>query len=400
VLLAVATVVLLVVAGLAFLVLRRDAVVISPGTTGSPQAQPANAARALADLVTAVEDADPGAGAGIGDTGSAVLISQVVENATKLRVSDFALRYVDEVGAVRPDGTWEAAVDVTWRFDGFDDRTVSEEVLMGFRAVGDGARVTSLGGGERRTPLWFVGALEVRRTATTLVLVHGTAQEADLLSGRAVAAVPVVRRVLPDWDGRLVLEVPASGDELDSVLDAAPGTYTNIAAVTATVDGSTTAGSPVHVFINPAVYDGLEPVGAQVVVSHEATHVATLAPLHSLPVWLLEGFADYVALRDVDLPLSTTAGQVIAEVRTDGAPDALPDQSDFDTGSADLGGAYEAAWLVCTTLADRAGEQALVQTYERVSDGGALPAVLEAASGLTVEQLTAAWRARLTGLAG
>ena len=37
-------------------------------------------------------------------------------------------------------------------------------------------------------------------------------------------------------------------------------------------------------------------------MSHEAVHVATEAARSTMPLWLLEGFADYVALRDVDLP--------------------------------------------------------------------------------------------------
>ena len=42
---------------------------------------------------------------------------------------------------------------------------------------------------------------------------------------------------------------------------------------------------------------------------------ATIAP------WLVEGFADYVALRDVDLPVTTRAAQIIGQVRRDGVPD-------------------------------------------------------------------------------
>ncbi len=121
-----------------------------------------------------------------------------------------------------------------------------------------------------------------------------------------------------------------------------------------------------HVFVNPDVYDGLEPVGGQVVISHEATHVATGAPLTSgVPLWLLEGFADYVALHDVDLPITTTAGQIIQQVRTDGAPDHLPGQPEFDQADAHLGAAYESAWVACLVLADAGGQDALVRLYER-----------------------------------
>lgn len=394
-------VVVVLLAGLGlWWVLRPDAYVVTTDRQSSPRARPVEAARALSGLVLAVDERDSAAASALGDPTSAALLGDVVANARKLQVADFDLRYVDEVGAVRADGTWQGAVEVAWRFQGYDDEVVREEVLVGFAPVADRVAITSLGGGDRRTPLWFTGPLEVRRSPTSLVLVDGTAAEADLISARAVAAVPIVRRVLPAWDGPLVIEVPESGAELDALLAAKPGSYTNIAAVTATVDGSVTAGAPVHVFLNPLVYDPLEPVGAQVVISHEATHVATDAPLHTLPVWLLEGFADYVALRDVDLPLSTTAGQIIAQVRRDGPPDALPGPAEFEQTSGGLGAAYEAAWVASTTLADRAGERALVRTYQQVSEGADLAAALEANAALTVDQLTRAWRTRLSGLAG
>ena len=197
-----------------------------------------------------------------------------------------------------------------------------------------------------------------------------TSAEADLVAGRAEAAVPVVRDVLPQWDGKLVVEVPGSEEALDAALGAEPGSYADIAAVTASVDGTITPDSEVHVFVNPDVYDDLEPVGGQVVISHEATHLATGAPLTSgVPLWLLEGFADYVALHAVDLPITTTAGQIIQQVRADGAPDHLPGQPEFDQADSHLGAAYESAWVACLVLADAGGQDALVRLYEAVSRG-------------------------------
>ena len=54
-------------------------------------------------------------------------------------------------------------------------------------------------------------------------------------------------------------------------------------------------------------------------MSHEATHVATGAALSTMPTWLLEGFADYVALAHVDLPVSVTASQILGQVRKHGS---------------------------------------------------------------------------------
>ena len=332
----------------------------------------------------------------------------MVGNAEELQVEEFTARYVDAVGAVDPAGRWQAAVDMTWRFDGFDTEPVHEEVLVGFQiaetdpdgAPGGTVGIASLGGGDRRSPLWLSGPLEVRRSDRSLVLLAGSAAQADLVAQRADAAVPAVQQVLPRWPGRLVVEVPGSEAGLDAALAAEPGTYANIAAVSASVDGTLTPDSQVHVFINPTVYAGLEEVGGQVVMSHEATHVATGAPLTAgVPLWLLEGFADYVALHDVDLPLSTTAGQIIEQVRRDGPPDHLPGQAEFDETATHLGAAYESAWVACVVLADEGGEDALVRLYAQVSRGRELAGQLRALFGITEAELTARWQARLRDLA-
>ena len=272
---------------------------------------------------------------------------------------------------------------------------------MQFGFVWDGTRaeIASVGGGGWRSPVWMTGPVAVRRTPATLTLVAGTRRELAAVSRRAEAAVPVVRRVLPRWRPRLVVEVPSSEQALDDALGAEPGTYAAIAAVTTSVDGSQAPGSPVHVFVNPDVYDDLRPTGAQVVISHEAVHVATGAERSSAPLWLAEGFADYVALRDVDLPLSITAGQIIARVRRHGAPQQLPGPVEFSTSQSHLGAAYESAWLACRVLAQRGGEQRLVTLYRAVDRGLPLATALARGFDWSEQDLVAAWRAELQRLA-
>jgi len=135
------------------------------------------------------------------------------------------------------------------------------------------------------------------------------------------------------------------------------------------------------------------------VMSHEAVHVATDAATSDTPLWLLEGFADYVALRDVDLPISTTAGQVIEQVRRDGPPDHLPGGAEFDTTTTQLGAAYESAWLACRLLARTGGERALLRLYRMVDGGRELAPSLRATFGLSPGGLTRAWRRSLSDLA-
>jgi hypothetical protein len=402
------TTLVVVVALVAWLLVRSEQYVAPTPTGSAPTADPGGAARALRGLQDALTTGDADAVRALappGDPGAGELLAAVADNAAELRVEEFTARYVDEVGAVDPAGRWQGAVDMTWRFGGFDAEPVHEEVLVTFQVEDAGedgtVGIVGLGGGDRRSPLWLSGPLEVRRSAQALVLVAGTAAEADLVAGRADAAVPVVQRVLPDWPGRLVVEVPASEAGLDAALAADPGTYGAIAAVSASADGNLTPDSEVHVFVNPTVYDGLDPVGGQVVMSHEATHVATGAPLSSgVPLWLLEGFADYVALRDVDLPISTTAGQIIAQVRRDGPPDQLPGQTEFDATATHLGAAYESAWVACLVLADAGGQDALVRLYDQLGHGRDLAGQLRSLFGLTEAELTARWQQRLQDLSG
>ncbi len=359
------------------------------------------AAEALAALVEAVAQRDPDAAVALAapdDADARAQLQAMAGNADLLRVTDFTLRYVDEISGAA-DGAWTAAVDSSWAFSGFDRDPARTEILVGFRVDGDAVHIDSLGGGDRRTPLWLTGPVTVRRSPRTLVLATGSPGRLDAYARAAEAAVPVVRRVLPDWRTGLVVEVPADLEQLGRALAVEGSTYEAIAAVTTSPDGSLAPQSPAHVFLNREVYDELGPVESQVVMSHEAAHVATDAPSSLSPPWLLEGLADYVALRDIDLPDSVTAGQIIRQVRKQGPPEALPGSQDFGTGDTHLGAVYEAAWVVCRVLAERGGQDALLALYEATSDDGRLQPALREEFGWSDADLVTAWQQRLRALA-
>ncbi|HEX3930704.1 MAG TPA: hypothetical protein VHW64_08370 [Nocardioides sp.] len=364
-----------------------------------PHADPTAAARLLTRLQSAVRHREVTAGGTLGSSDSAVAVLRgVVRNAGALHVADFSLRYVDEAGAVSPSGAWAADVATTWRFAGFDRRTERLEVHVRFAPDGSHLGIAGIGGGDRRSPLWLSGSLQVRRSARSLVLVAGSAARADRFAALARRAVPQVRRVLPAWRGGLVVEVPASQDGLDAALDAHRGDYAGIAAVTTTVDGSRSRASPSHVFVNPEVFDPLEPRGAQVVITHETTHVATDAATSTAPTWLVEGFADYVALSAQRLPLSTSASRIIALVGRDGVPRGLPTQAEFAPGSPHLEARYESAWLACRLLAADGGVNALVRFYRAMDAGGSLGPELVRSFGFGPATFVRQWRGVLQHL--
>ena len=165
------------------------------------------------------------------------------------------------------------------------------------------------------SPLWLSGPVEVRRTARHA----GAGRRRGARRGRRrrtppgrAAAVPVVRRVLPRlaaaaWSSRCRRSVDrrstrALGADAGDVRPDRGGDDLRRRR-------RSRPDAPVHVFVNPEVFGGLRPdrrAGRDEPRGHPRRHRRLARS--TMPLWLLEGFADYVALRDVDLPLSTTAG--------------------------------------------------------------------------------------------
>ncbi|TIC88690.1 hypothetical protein E8D34_03175 [Nocardioides sp. GY 10113] len=367
----------------------------APATTRDESA----AASTLVALERALSagDAD-GAGSLAADDRVRRQLAAAATNVRRVRLVDIRLRYLASTGAQRGDGEWTASAELSWRYAGYDDGVARREVEVAFTA--DGESVARLGGGGAATPIWAAGPVAVARGPRYLVVSRGGAARTERLARLARAAVDSVGATLGGAPS-VVLEAPRSAAELHRALAAGAHQYDAVAAVTAPVDGSVADDAPVHVLINPGEFDPLDRVAAQVVVTHETVHAVTRAPLAvGAPLWLVEGFADYVALREVDLPTTRTAGQISAQARRNGVPDRLPEQAAFNTSAEHLGAQYEAAWLACVVIADRAGEAALIALYDDVLTGADLDAALRRRAGWTVEELTREWRARIATVAG
>ena len=332
-------------------------------------------------------------------------LAAISANMRRLHVTQFGLRYLDDAGIAAPtsvpssDHPWVAVAQLTWRLQGMDRAESQVEVPLvlgrrGSRAVFESARFTD----DRRVPVWFTDRVVVRRSPDALVI-SARGRRAENLIKQADVAVQTVRATLPRWHGPLVVEEPASGRGFETAAGMSAADARAIAAVTTTTDGSDLPTSAVHIYVNPRVYDPLGPAGQQIVLSHEATHVALGAATTSLPMWLSEGVADYVALRHSAVPVSSLAAQIRKLVRQHGAPKRLPGQAQFSGANPDIGAYYEAAWLAARLLANEHGEPALLRFYRASDRAGGTQRTFRTVLGTTQAQFTRRWQSYLTSLA-
>ncbi|MEW9527893.1 hypothetical protein [Microbispora sp. NPDC049125] len=164
-------------------------------------------------------------------------------------------------------------------------------------------------------------------------------------------------------------------------------------AAPARVEGMAALAGADRVIVEPSGFARLSAAGRRIVVTHELTHLATGAAVSpGMPVWLVEGFADYAGYLGSGLPVTTVAAELAADVRAGSAPRELPVRADFDAGPVRRAEAYEAAWLACRYVAGRFGERRLVALYRAAAASG-LDAALRGTLGMTEAELTRSWRA-------
>ena len=308
---------------------------------------------------------------------------------------------------------WAPKVALRYAIAGYDPTPTLEKHYPTFVRRLEGWRI----GGDadfedqrRRTArgLWDFGPVTAIPGERTLVLTHrGMTGLARLVAAQAERSVAAVNDVWGTrWSQRVVILVPAGGDELNRII--AEGTDLSQIAALATAElDDTRPGDPVavgdRVVINPLNFGKLGVRGRRVVLTHEVSHVATrreTGPL--MPTWLVEGLADYIGYRGSGVPVTLAARELRADIRAGRLPDALPGERAFRGDNPDLAQAYEMAWLACVMLAERVGEDGLLALYRDLGAaeaGGDHAAALEAAlqrhAKLSTAAFTAEWQAYL-----
>lgn len=298
-----------------------------------------------------------------------------------------------------------AAVTLAYRLRGFDIQPATAKTYPTF--VRRGSRWYLGGDGDLQAQglrsarqLWDFGPVAVSRGRSTLVLGHPaspvplsrTAAEVD----RAVPAVSAVWG--SGWARRVVVQVPRDAAELRAIVGGSTD-FSRIAAVATAelrVDRAGRHPYADRVLLNPATFRTLSPLGRRIVLTHEVTHVATRAATGpGTPLWLAEGFADYVGYRATGISVRTAADELARAVRTGRLPAALPTRSDFAGSNPALPLAYEGGWLACRLIAATAGVAGLVRFF-RAAGAGTADRAFGDVLHTTPATFTAAWRRSLT----
>ncbi|MEU8761849.1 hypothetical protein [Streptomyces sp. NPDC048659] len=306
---------------------------------------------------------------------------------------------VDRTGG----GTATARAELGYRIEGYDSAPATGERVLRL-AERDGRWYVTGDRPAEGAPqqLWQQGEVRTATGARSLVLGVGQSperlREIAAAADRAVPAVGAAWR--GTWAGRVVVLVPASVEAMGGLLGAPAASYRGIAAVTTGESGGGPDAPADRVVVNPDAYATLGSFGRQLVLTHETVHVATRAQTtKSTPVWLSEGFADWVAYRGTGRTAAQAAPELRRAVQADGPPAALPADADFTFGGDPdaMARAYEGGWLACELVAARWGEAKLTAFYQAVGAHpqreGALEKALGDVLGTTPERFTADWRA-------
>ncbi|MCX5047595.1 MULTISPECIES: hypothetical protein [unclassified Streptomyces] len=296
-----------------------------------------------------------------------------------------------------------AAAELRYRIEGYDKAPVTVGRTLTLSRETDGQWYVDADKPAKKAAqqLWDQGGVTVVRGRHSLVL--GTGQSSEALhtyADLADKAVPAVSGAWGlEWTGQVVVLVPGSVEGMAGLLGSPASQYRGIAAVTTGEVGGPPNAPADRIIVNPDAYALLGPLGKQVVLTHETTHVATRAhTTAATPLWLSEGYADWIGYLGTTRTPSEAAPELARAVNEGRVPDNLPTDRDFGfSGDATkLAQSYEAGWMACRMIAGQWGQERLGRFYRAVGDhqqrSGSVENALKKVLGTTPEKFTAQWR--------
>lgn len=263
-------------------------------------------------------------------------------------------------------------VEASFGFKGQDASPFLAHFYYTFAVTGSGWRIA----GQDDVPqplrsdveIWDSGPVQTLSTARTLVVFHpgGVGLARRLLSVAERGYRQVAASWSSSWDRKVVILVPRDQREAQRLVRSRD--LSDVAAVTS----SAVEAGPLHrllgnrIIVNTSLTEGYRTLDLQVVLTHEMTHVATRKIGVGVPLYLVEGFADYTALRPLEAPVRVTRPSLAAAVRAGRFTGKLPSRSQLVGKDAAL--AYDEGSTFCLWVASTFGEGKLQALYSSFGD--------------------------------
>lgn len=367
------------------------------------------------DFVAAARRGDTGAAAALVSAQDQAFGGRAAAWAANLHRTDWSRMTwtVQSTGAASPGAhppaqpgeAWVQHVTISWSLP-TERRAATDDVWLTFvdEQAADGTRATRLAGDSdgpaaSTVPIWLQQPVRLLRDHGVLVLT-GSSDASSWLSQASAARRAVAKRITTAPRGRgdvLVVEVPQSRAVFERILGVRAGSYAAVAAAAWPMGPDTTT-APIHVVVNPEASSRLSTLGRNVLLTHEAVHVATRSPGSSAPTWLVEGYADQVAYDAYPAGTAPAEDAVRAAVREHGAPQDWPAEKDFAPDAADLDLAYDLAWTAVRSIAVADGGTALDRLYAAADRGDSMTEAAEEL-GSSEQALRKQWRRDLEAMA-
>jgi hypothetical protein len=330
---------------------------------------------------------------------------QEYENLIRLPFSEFRyqLEQLAQYDSLVPVGLREryhavvraAAVNVVYRIEGVDDRPVAAPWVPIFGLVGTSWRMvatavdTSLPLGTNSQP-WEAGPIGVARNGRVVaVLSADDMGRADALLRMSESALDQVAKVRKgSWAGRILVIAVQDSRLFDGYFADSPDRISQVAAVAVpnysqVLSWNRSASyAATRIVFNPHEL-GTDDAEMAHVLAHEFAHAA-MGPVttRNTPLWLVEGFAEYVAYAG-RRPSDAFLHRVLADAKTN----SLPTNSTFYSDSLN----YVLGWLACRMIAEQFGEAKLVALYDAFNGPLSESAVLSQVLGVDEATLTSRW---------
>jgi hypothetical protein len=297
-----------------------------------------------------------------------------------------------------PDPVYLPVGEARYRFRGQDASPVLARFYYTFVRTPAGWRVGGQGDAlpvRDDAEIWDLGPVRTLRTDRTLVVYHpGGEALARRLLLTAERAYPQVAATWPlPWEQKVVILVPRDQAEAERLVGAP-----DLSRVAAVASSSIESGPARRVLgnrivVNPTRVAADNRLNLQIVVTHEMTHVATRNLGEGPPLLLVEGFADYTALRPLRLPLADTRPALARAVRGGSFDGGLPSDAAFRRPDAAV---YDEASSFCQWVAGSYGDERLRRLYRTFAgsprpDAAALDRGFRRVLGIPEAQAQARW---------